>query len=148
MKKLTLVFAVLAIMAGSSAFANAENKISPTVKASFQKNFANAENVHWQVIDETYIADFQLYGKAVQAAYDEKGELVGISRKMQKADLPLNVSQSLITEYPDYLIADAVTEISYEGKTSYYVTVENARKILQLKCFPDGQAFVEKRIKK
>ena len=152
MKKVTMIFVVLALMAGTSAFANTgdktSDKVSKAAKAEFQKNFTGAENVTWETTDEFYFASFELNGKAVKAAYDEKGELLGTSRKLQFSDLPLNASQSIKSNYTDYVIGKTATEIVFEGETFYYVTVAGATRILNLKCFSDGQIYVEKKIKK
>ena len=148
MKKLTMIFAVLALMAGTSVFANTGDKLSKAVKAEFQKSFSGAENVTWEIDEEFYFASFELNEKRVDAAYDEKGTLVGLSRKLQLSAVPLTVSQSLQSAYPDYVIGNTVTEVVYEGQTFYYANAAGATWILKLKCFPDGQIYVEKKTKK
>ena len=84
----------------------------------------------------------------MNAAYNEKGELIGISRKLQLSEVPLNVTKSLKLDFEGYTILNNVTEILFEGQTVYYATAEGVSKILKLKCFSDGQIYVEKRIKK
>jgi len=148
MKKLTMVFAVAALLVGTSAFASSGDKVSKTVQAAFQKNFSGALNVNWESTDDFYFASFDLNGKKVDAAYNENGELVGVSRKLQLSELPIAVSQSLKSDYSDYVIANPVTEVVYEGKTFYYATAIGATKVLKLKCLTDGQVYIEKRIKK
>lgn len=148
MKKLTTVFAVLAIMAGTSAFANSGDKVSKAVQTAFQKNFSGAANVNWEVSDDLCFASFELNGKKVDAAYDENGVLMGYSRKLQLSEIPLNIAQALEKDFAGYTIANGVTEIDYEGQTFYYANAVGATKILRLKCFSDGQVFVESKIKK
>ncbi len=148
MKKVTMIFALLAMIAGTSAYAKTGDKVTKVVQASFKKSFLNAENVTWQSADEYYYASFQLNGKLVDAAYNEKGELVGVSRKLLLSDIPLKVLQSLQSEYSDYVIESSIIEVVFEGQTYYNATVENATKILKLKCLSDGQIYIEKKIKK
>ena len=148
MKKLTMIFAVLALMAGTSVFASTGDKVSKTVKAEFQKNFSGAENVTWEIAYEFYLASFELNGKTLNAAYDERGTLVGITRKLHLSEIPLTISRSLQSGYSDYVIANTVTEVVYDGQTFYYATAEAATRTLKLKCFSDGQVYVEKKIKK
>ena len=148
MKKLTTVFAVLAIMAGTSAFANSGDKVSKAVQTSFQKGFSGAINVTWEVTDDFYFASFDLNGKKVDAAYNENGELLGYSKKLQLSEIPLNVLQSLKKDFADYTIGNSVTEINYEGQTFYYAAAVGATKILKLKCFSDGEIFIESKVKK
>ena len=89
MKKLTMIFAVLALIAGTSAFANTGDKGSKVVQTAFEKNFSGAENVTWEATEDFYFASFDLNGKTVNAAYNEKGEMVGISRKMNYPEAEL-----------------------------------------------------------
>lgn len=148
MKKLTMIFAALAIMAGTSAFATSGDKVSKVVQTAFQKNFSAAVNVTWEASDELYFASFELNGKKVNAAYDENGELMGYSKKIELSEVPKNISESLKTAYSGYAIANTVTEIEYEGQTFYYATALSPTKVLKLKCLSDGQISVESRKKK
>ncbi len=149
MKKLTAIFAAFMLLIGVSAFANTgSDNVSKTVKDAFEKNFSGAVNVTWEQTDELYFASFKLNEREVNAAYNEKGELIGISRKLQLSEVPLNVTKSLKQDFEGYTVLNSVTEMLYEGQTVYYATVEGISKILKLKCFSDGQIYVEKRIKK
>ena len=148
MKKVTIIFAVITMIAGTSAFAETGDKVSKVVQASFKKNFSNATNVTWETSEAYHYARFLLNGKEVDAAYNENGELVGTSRKLHLSEVPLKVSQSIKTEFSDYTIEDSVTEVFFEGQTYYNATVEGSTKILKLKCLSDGQISVEKKIKK
>ncbi len=148
MKKLTTVFALLAIMFSTSAFANSGDKVTKAVETAFQKNFTGALNVTWEATDDFYFATFELGNKRVNAAYNEKGELVGISRKLDLSEVPLTVSQALKTQFAGYEISNLLTEIVFDGTTTYYATAEGATKTLKLKCFSDGLIYIEKRTKK
>ena len=151
MKKVTIIFAVFTLIAGTGAFAKTGVKVSKEVQASFKKSFSNAEGVTWEASEDYYYARFVLNGKEVDAAYNKNGELVGISRKLFLAEIPLKVSQSIKSEYSDYsdyIIENSVTEVVFEGQTFYYATVEGPAKILKLKCLSDGQIYIEKKIKK
>lgn len=48
MKKVTIIFAVFTMIAGTSIFAKTGDKVSKLVQASFEKNFSNAEGVTWK----------------------------------------------------------------------------------------------------
>lgn len=148
MKKLKMIFVVLAIMTGTSAFANTGDKVSKAIKAEFQKNFIGAENVTWEIADEFYFASFELNGTSINAAYNEMGTFLGASRKIPFSSIPLGVSQSIRSNYADYEIGNMVTEVVFEGLTFYYVNVEGATRKLKLKCFSDGQINIENNSKK
>ena len=151
MKKLTAIIAAFVLLISTSAFANTGtgiDNVSKTVKEAFEKNFSGAQQVSWEQTDNLYFATFSYNSKEVSAAYNEKGELIGVSRKLQLSDIPLNVSRALTQEFEGYTILNTVTEMLYEGQTVYYATAEGVSKILKLKCFSDGQVYVEKRIRK
>ncbi|CAN5753814.1 hypothetical protein BH11BAC4_BH11BAC4_21840 [soil metagenome] len=148
MKKLTTIFAVLVLLISSTAFANNGNNVNKTVQISFKRNFSEAINVTWESSEDYYFSSFELNNKKVTAAYNQKGELVGVSRKLQLCEIPLNVSQAIKAKFSDYVILNAVSEMLYDGQTFYYATAVGISKTLKLKCFSDGEIYVEKRIKK
>ena len=149
MKKLQTVFAAALLLFATSAFAtNGPEKVSPKVKAEFEKNFTGALNVSWEKSDDFYFAYFKFNEKEVSAAYNETGELLGISRGIATAQLPLNISMAIANRYEGYIVAKTATEITYEGQTSYYVTVENNKQAVKLKCAATGEISVDRKSKK
>lgn len=148
MKKLTTVLALLAVMFSTSAFANSGDKVTKAVQTAFQKNFTGALNVSWEATDDFYFASFQLNNKTVDAAYNQKGELIGVSRKLDISEIPLTVSQALKTQFDGYEISNSITEVVFDGTTTYYAIAEGVTKTLKLKCFSDGLIYIEKRTRK
>ena len=149
MKKLKTMFAAVAILLATSAFASpGPEKISERVKAEFEKNFTGALNVNWEKKDDFYFASFKLNEKEVSAAYNESGELLGVSRVIEISQLPLNVSLAIANSYKDYAVANNVSEIVFDGQTNYYVNVETSQKVLKLKCNSYGEITVERKTKK
>ncbi len=149
MKKLRTVFAAVAMLFALSAFASAgPEKISVKVKTEFERNFSGALNVKWEKQDDYYFAYFDLNSKEVSAAYNENGELLGVSRILETNQLPLSISLAIANKYQGFSVGNTVTEITYEGQTSYYVTVENDKKNLKLKCTGTGEINIDKKTKK
>ncbi len=149
MKKLKTMFAAVAILLATSAFASpGPEKISERAKAEFEKNFTGALNVNWEKKDDFYFASFKLNEKEVSAAYNESGELLGVSRVIETSQLPLNVSLAIANSYKDYTVANNVSEIVFDGQTNYYVNVETSQKVLKLKCNSYGEITVERKTKK
>ncbi len=149
MKKLKTMFASVAILLATSAFASpGPEKISERVKAEFEKNFTGALNVNWEKKDDFYFASFKLNEKEVSAAYNESGELLGVSRVIETSQLPLNISLAIANSYKNYAVANNVSEIVFDGQTNYYVNVETSQKILKLKCNSYGEITVERKTKK
>ncbi len=149
MKKLQTVFAATLLLFATSAFATSgPEKVSPKVKAEFEKCFTRALNVSWEKSNNIYFANFELDAKEVSAAYDETGELLGVSRIITTAQLPLNISLAITNKYEGYTVAKTATEITFEGQTCYYVGVENNKQALKLKCAATGEVSVDKKNKK
>jgi hypothetical protein len=148
MKKSVTVLTAIVMLFASSAFALGDENVSPKVKAAFQNDFAAAKQVNWEKTSDFYFASFTLNNISIDAAYDETGELIGTSRKIDVSQVPLSVSLALSKNYAEYTPASRVIELSYEGVTSYYITVENNKQVLKLKCYSNGDIEVEGKIKK
>jgi hypothetical protein len=149
MKKLKTVFAAALMLFATSAFAiKGPEKVSAVVKAAFEKNFTGAIEVNWVKKEGFYFASFQLDAKDVEAAYDESGELVGISRVIKTTQLPLGVSVAIASKFIDYRLAPTATEITYDGQTNYYVLAENSKHVVKLNCNSNGGISIDSKIKK
>jgi hypothetical protein len=149
MKKMKIAFAAITLLLATSAFAgNGPEKVPQKVKTEFQKNFTGASKVIWEKNDDFYFAHFEMDTKDVDAAYNEEGELLGVSRVIAANQLPLNVSTAIAKKYEGYTVANTVTEVTYEGQTSYYINVVSSKQALKLKCSSNGDIMVEKKSKK
>jgi hypothetical protein len=123
MKKMIIA---AAMFVSFSAFANDE-KVSPKVLNSFNTEFSTAQEVQWTVTDEYYKASFGMNGAKVYAFYNLDGDLIGITRNISSAQLPISLQASLKKNYTGYWISD-LFEIANNNGTSYYVTMENGEK--------------------
>lgn len=149
MKKLKTFFAAAALLLATSAFASPDpDNVSEKVKKEFEKNFTGAQQVNWKKIDDFYFAFFKLNESEVTAAYNEGGEMLGISRIINIKQLPLNVTLAITAKYAGYTFAKNATELNFEGQTSYYVNIENSKKNIKLKCTSYGEIYVDSKTKK
>jgi hypothetical protein len=167
MKKLTTIVAAIALFFSASAFTPdpGENgltsifkvanlravsavEVTRSVAQAFQARYANAKNVSWTQAENFYFADFEMQQGSMGVAYDDKGELLAISRKVSLDRIPMAAAEAIQTQYKDYIQPTEVLEIALMGSTNYYLTVENKTAYLQLKCSPDGSISVEKKIRK
>ena len=148
MKKLATVLTAVIMLFTTTAFASEGSKITAKVKEAFEKDFQKAKNVNWEKTKNYYFASFTFNDLDLNAVYNEEGELVGTSRKIATAQLPLNISLTLSQKYNDYLMQEYATELSYNGETHYLVTVSNAKRTLQLNFRQNGEVTVDKKIKK
>ena len=77
-------------------------------------------------------ATFSLNGQVLTAYYFSNGDLQAVVRNITSDQLPLNLLTSLRRDYTEYWITD-LFEISSNGETTYYVSIENSDKKIVLK---------------
>jgi hypothetical protein len=148
MKKLTIIVTAIAMFFSTVAFAKGFDPVSREVQTAFLKKFSSAENVTWKKSGALYFAEFQMKQNSFLAAYNDNAELVAISRTIPFDQVPLQLSQMLADNYSDYSVSNSVTEIVLEGVTSYYLSIENKTRILNLKATANGDIEVLSKIKK
>jgi hypothetical protein len=128
MKKMMLTLAIA--VSTLSAFAR-EEKVAPKVLDAFKNEFNTAKEVEWTVGTTYYMATFNYNDKYVFAYYNADGVLLGLTRYISSADLPMVLQNNLKKEYSDYWISD-LFEVAKNGVTLYYVTLESADKKIVL----------------
>lgn len=148
MKKFATVLTAAVMLFTSSAFATGKDNVTAKVQAAFLTDFKSAGNVKWEKKEGFYFATFSINNISIDAAYNEDGELLATSRKLEISQLPLSVSLQIGKKYSDYTLVGQVSEINFEGQTHYYFTIENSKQSLNLKCSGDGEVSVESRKKK
>lgn len=167
MKKLTTITAALALFFSAAAFTPDSGKndlsklfnlasvrtvaaadITKRVASAFNQKYSKARNVTWTQAQTFYFASFDVEEGNLSVAYTETGEFVAICRKISLNQLPMATLESIKEVYGNYVIPATVSEIVLQGQTNYYLTVEGKSAYLKLKCSPDGDITVERRIKK
>lgn len=132
MKKMILSLATV-LMMGFSVFANGnDDAISQQARNAFKKDFASASNIKWEQKTNFLRATFSLNGQVLTAYYYTNGDLQAVVRNITSDQLPINLMTSLRKEYTAFWITD-LFEISSDGQTTYYVTIENSDKKIVLK---------------
>jgi hypothetical protein len=131
MKKMILSLATV-LMMGFSVFANGTDNISQEARNAFKKDFATASDIKWEQKNNFLKATFSLNGQILTAYYYTNGDLQAVVRNITSDQLPINLVTSLHKDYTAFWITD-LFEISSEGQTTYYVTIENSEKKIVLK---------------
>ena len=144
MKKMMLTLAI--VVSTLSAFAG-EEKVSPKVLNAFNNEFNTAKEVEWTVGSNYYMATFNYNDKYVFAYYTLDGNLLGLSHYISPADLPMVLQNSLKKDYSDYWVSD-LFEVAKNGKTEYYITLENAGKKIVLQSTGGNDWEEYKKIRK
>jgi hypothetical protein len=148
MKKLVTVLTVAAMLFSSFAFAIDGTKVNARIKAAFSNDFSAASDVSWEKLSDFYFAKFLINNIELKAAYNEEGELVGTSRSIESSLLPVSISLALDKKYAGYTFSQEALELTYNGETSYYLSVSNDRQVLKLKCSFSGNIDVVGKIKR
>jgi hypothetical protein len=144
MKKLMLTLAIA--VSTLSAFAG-EEKVKPEVLNAFKNEFNTAKDVEWTVGSNYYMATFNYNDKYVFAYYTPDGILLGLSHYISPAQLPMALQNSLKKDYSDYWVSD-LFEVAKNGKTEYYITLEDADKKIVLKSSGSNYWEEYKKVKK
>lgn len=147
MKKL-FATAAFAVVVGLTSFA-ADIKVNQRVLAAFQKEFATATNVSWEVLknEDIYHASFVYANEIMEAYFSADGEMIAAARHITQEKLPLLVAKSLREQFGQYQFKQATEYMTAEA-TSYIVHVENAKTLVSLRVYNTGNTEVLKKTKK
>lgn len=140
MKKIIITLAAIMTLS-LCAFAGEEN-VRPEVLKAFQSKFETAQDVEWKAGSNYYKANFTYNGYRLVAFYNSDAELLGITRYIVSAQLPLYLQNKIKSKYQNYWITD-LFELSNAAGFIYYITLENADQkiILKSEYGSDWQVF-------
>lgn len=127
MKRIITLALVLTTFA-ATAFADNVTAINQKVISTFNKTFQLAEDVSWEIKSNLYKATFTNNGKKMFAYYNAAGELVAVSRNLGRDQIPLSLSMELGQKLNDAWLTN-LFEVSANGETAYYATIESATHI-------------------
>ena len=131
MKK-TVLLGVFAMLIGLSSFARSEEEVCEAILQSFKKEFVGAQDVIWEISKTRTKATFKLSGQVMFAYFQDNGELIAVVHNITSAQLPITLLMDIKKNYQDYWITD-LFEISGEGTSSYFVTLQSADQTIVLK---------------
>ncbi|HMH23419.1 MAG TPA: hypothetical protein VK563_16650 [Puia sp.] len=130
-KKTILVSSLLLTLGFSYSFAApttapaSKDEVTGEVKASFKKEFKNAEVINWDVSSKFTKVTFRMNDMVLFAFFSDNGQLLAVTRNIRSNQLPMNLMMSLKKNYSDYWITD-LFEINGDDQNCYYVTLETA----------------------
>lgn len=133
MKPVFILLTIISSFISSSSFAANEPEVSRIAIASFESTFTSATEVKWTVNENYYKADFSLNGQYAAAYFDLDGVLFATTRNITSLQLPIALQASLKKDYSNYWVSE-LFEVSNDGGTEYYVTLETADNKLVLKA--------------
>ncbi len=104
---------------------------------ALQSTFTDAKNVNWTEVNNLYKAEFVSGGQTLTAYFNADGKLVASARDIAVSQLPILLQTDLRNNYVNYNVAN-LFEVDNESGISYYVTIGNAGKTMQLKSIGYG----------
>ena len=134
MKKRILLLSIALISFTAFSFAaDAPASISKNVISSFNRQFSNARDIHWEKQASFVKAQFTIDDMVLYAYFNQSGDLIAVTRFISPSQLPMTLLASLKNQYAaGYWVSD-LFEIESEANTSYYATLENANQTVILK---------------
>jgi len=132
MKKMIMALAFIAVTIGNAAIAGSGGKdIDERIKRAFEKEYVGATDVTWYVYDGYIKVDFSFGGMQLVGFYTTDGRMLGVARNINFSALPLMLQIEQRKNYKGYWITD-IHELANGDGTKYYLTLENADKVIKL----------------
>jgi len=149
MKKNFLIALLVAVVFSGSSFANTGKSVSALVKQSFQKEFAGAQSVSWEVISDKDIfhASFIYNNERLNAYFDAEGTLLATGRYVKQENLPMLVTKGVAVRYKQCNVLEAI-EFVTGSETSYIIKLDNEKLSMYIQAFSDGSSTLLKKEKK
>jgi len=143
MKKLIMALAFIVVTIGNAAIAGPGGKdIVARIKRAFEKEYVGAADVTWYVYDEYIKVDFSYSGMQLAGFYSKDGRMLGVARNIYFSSLPLKLQIEQRKNYKGYWIT-SIYELSNGDGTRYYLTLENADKVIKLGSTGDNWEVVK-----
>lgn len=142
----TLKLFVVAFVAMSiGACANMQN-VPDKVSKAFSQKFPNAQKVKWDKENNTeWEAEFKLNGEEYSANFSTDGVWKETEHEIEQSAIPVNVKQTLDTEFAGYDIEEAEISETAEG-TLYEFELEKDKSEMEVAISPEGKV-VKKEVK-
>ena len=125
----------------------ATDEIAVEVKASFRREFRNAEVLSWDVTRKFTKVTFRMNDIVMFAYFSDNGQLLAVTRNIRSNQLPIPLQMSLKKNYSEYWITD-LFEINGDEQNCYYVTLETADKKLVMRSIDNEKWEVYENIVK
>jgi hypothetical protein len=78
----------------------------------------------------------------------DTGGIDSSRRETEFSKLPVSVQYAVKNQYANFEPNSKVIEYVFEGKSTYYITVENSSRVIDLRYNPDGEMTVESNVRK
>ena len=139
-KKFAIIFASASLIVTMS-FGQTISKVPKEIETSFKDIFQDSNYIiKWEIISNLYKVTFNKDNQNESAFFDEKGELVDVSRNISSISLPIILSSKL----NDLLVNGKLLElfeVDSDNEVTYYATIEETKKGVIYKSIGSDWAF-------
>ncbi len=123
-KKVTVLTALLSILAGTGAFANPVT-IGYGARQDFARQFKEASNVNWKTTGRYNKASFVMNNENTSVFYNSNtDDFVGVSKEALLEDLPQSAINTLLTKYNQYTINSIIKFTDADALTTYFAQLQ------------------------
>jgi len=119
MKKLQLLAIAICTTAAVYAQDLRIEEVPNNLKEKFNKEYAQATDVEWEMDGENYKVEFDLGRMDNKVWYSKSGKVIRMEKELSEKELPLAIASSIKSKYAGYKIDDikmtkAVSELTYK----------------------------------
>lgn len=138
--KIIKVFLSVLLSVGLFAFGTVQgDKVPQKVKEAFQKKFPTVSSVDWEKeSDNEWEAEFKMNKIKYSSNFLEDGTWKETEHEISKKDIPQNIKNALMTEFPGYEIEEAEIFETKAG-TFYEFEIEKGKSELEVVLTMDGK---------
>ena len=138
MKKITIAALALLLLLRVTAAGNGP-EVKKDLQQSFQRDFPNAENIHWGENNDGYSVTFTVKSILTRITYDKKGRFTGSLRNYSEQILPFYLTNKLKKKYPGQEIY-GVTEVTSPNDVTYFVKLQSDKYWTTVRLEADGSS--------
>ena len=128
-KKAAIVMACVFGLGISNSYATTND--NGEVKDAFRHDFGNGKLMSTEDHDNYSKVVFNMNGQVMTAFYSTTGSLLAVTRNLVTSQLPMNLLLNFKKQYSEYWVTD-LFELSQDGESNYYLTLENGDKNVTL----------------
>ncbi|MEJ8804503.1 PepSY-like domain-containing protein [Pontibacter sp. H249] len=95
-----------------------QNKVPSVVVNALSSNYANAANVEWEKVEDTYEAEFEVDSKEYTVQLSTAGNVMQTKYDVAETELPEAIKNTISSKYQSYKLDDI--ELLEKGGQQYY----------------------------
>ncbi|WP_416866237.1 MAG: PepSY-like domain-containing protein [Imperialibacter sp.] len=146
MKKLETFSVMILALVMASCEAN-DKQPSAAVKAAFEKKFASATDVEWEMETDTeWEAEFELDGNDYSANFSAEGVWMETEHEIEEAEVPAAVKNAIDSAFAGYMI-EAIEMTESPTGTAYEFVLEKGLSDMEVVISPAGKVLKTETIK-